>query len=341
MRTLYLTGITGLCLLSFLVAAQDDGTKAGRVSPKELTIPASPIFDLMGATPSQINRTSDIKDFKVDWSLKYGINPNLAIQSQPVWELFYNRKDLGKYQNASGFMRKLASLDVSMGTIQDDNSYRRIGGAVKLNLFRERDPLMAKELYEDISLKYANERKELETQLKELQVKLDTSTNLLEKPGLRSQIKSTEEQLNTQNSRRMGEINQRAKVFVDENWNASSLDFAIGRTHTFKSDSSGSFGMKRNNRSTGTGAWVNGNIGVGKKMLLTCLLRSFWYNDQVDFRIKDLSTGNETAQKTTAKNSVYSLGMNFRYGGSVYTFFFEMLYEYKKLRTADEALNKA
>ncbi|MBL7742424.1 MAG: hypothetical protein JNN00_03015 [Chitinophagaceae bacterium] len=33
--------------------------------------------------------------------------------------------------------------------------------------------------------------------------------------------------------------------------------------------------------------------------------------------------------------------MNFRYGGSVYTFFFEMLYEYKKLRTADEALNKA
>lgn len=341
MRTIYLIPGLFFFIFPFLAAAQDDGTKAGRVSPKELTIPASPIFDLMGATPSQINRTSDIKDFKVDWSLKYGINPNLAIQSQPIWEVFYNRKDLSKYQSASGFMRKLASLDISLGTIQDDNSYRRIGGAVKLNLFRERDPLMAKELYEDISLKYKNEKAELELQLKELLLKLDTTANILEKPGLRSQIKSTEEQLNSQNSRRMGEINQRAKIFVDENWNASSLDFAIGRTHTFKSDSSGSFGMKRNNRSTGTGAWINGNMGIGKKMLWTCLLRSFWYNEQVDFRIKDLTTGDETAQKTTAKNSVYSLGMNFRYGGSVYTFFFEMLYEYKKIKTADEALNKA
>lgn len=328
------------CLLSTPLLAQDDGTKAGRVSPKELTIPASPVFDLMGATPSQINRTSDIKDFKVDWSLKYGVNPNLAIQSQPIWEVFYNRRDLSKYQKTSGFMRKLASLDISLGTIQDEDNYRRIGGAIKLNLFRERDPLMAKELYEDISLKYKNEKTELELQLKELQLKMDTTRSILDKPGLRAQIKSTEEQLNSQNSRRMAEINQRAKVFVDENWNASSLDFAFGRTHTFKSDSSGTFGMKRNNRSTGTGAWINGNMGVGKKMLLTCLLRSFWYDEQVDFRTKDLSTGDETVQKTTAKNTVYSLGMNFRYGGSVYTFFFEMLYEYKKIRTPDEALNR-
>ena len=58
---------------------------AGRVTPKELTIPASPVFDLMGVTSSQINRTSDIKDFKVDWSFKsWKLSPNLAIQSQPV-----------------------------------------------------------------------------------------------------------------------------------------------------------------------------------------------------------------------------------------------------------------
>lgn len=340
----YLSILFTLCvniLLTASAAAQQEETKAGRVSPKELTIPPSPIFDLMGATPSQINRTSDIKDFKVDWSLKYGINPNLAIQSQPVWEIFYNRKDLSKYQNTSGFMRKLASLDVSLGTIQDDDNYRRLGGAVKLNLFRERDPLMARELYEDISLKYKNEKAELEQELKDLQMKLDTTANILEKPGLRSQIKSTEEQLNSQNSRRMGEINQRAKVFVDENWNASSLDVAIGRTHTFKSDSSGTFGMKRNNRSTGTGAWINGNIGIGKKMLMTCLVRSFWFDDQVDFRIKDMTTGDETAQKTTVKNSVYSLGLNFRYGGSIYTFFVEMLCEYKKIKTPDDALNRS
>ena len=76
---------------------------AGRVSPKELAISPSPIFDLMGATPTQVTRMADVKDFKVDWSMKYGVNPNLAIQSQPFWEFLYNRKDLSKYQNASGF----------------------------------------------------------------------------------------------------------------------------------------------------------------------------------------------------------------------------------------------
>src|SRR5688572_28523135 len=126
--------------VSFMIYAQEEQS-AGRVTPKELTIPPSPVFDLMGVTSSQINRTSDIKDFKVDWSFKsWRLNPNLAIQSQPVWELLYNRKDLNKYQSASRFMRRLASLDISVGTVQDENSDRRIGFAAKMNLFRQKDP---------------------------------------------------------------------------------------------------------------------------------------------------------------------------------------------------------
>lgn len=314
---------------------------AGRVSPKELAISPSPIFDLMGATPTQVTRMADVKDFKVDWSMKYGVNPNLAIQSQPFWEFLYNRKDLSKYQNASGFMRKLASIDLSFGSVQDEGSYRRIGGAVKLNVYRQSDPLMAKELYEDIGIKYKMEKEDLELQLKEAKAKLDTTKNILEKPAMRSQIKSLEDQLNSQNSKRMIEINQRAKIFVDENWNASSVDVAFGRVHTFKSDSAGTFGMKRQNRNTGWGAWINGNIGIGRKFLLTGLLRTFQYDDQVDFIIKDNTTGEETAQKIAAKNSLYSMGLNLRYGGSIYTFFIEMLYEYKKIKTPNDALNES
>ena len=329
--------------LNFIIKlyGQQNETQAGRVSPKELTISSSPIFDLMSATPSQVTRLADIKDFKVDWSLKYGVNPNLAIQSQPIWEFFYNRKDLSKYQQASGFMRKLASVDFSFGSIQDDNNYRRIGGALKINVYREKDPLMAKELYEDIGIKYKMEKVDLEHQLKDTRAKLDSSKNILEKPALRLQIKSIEDQLNMQNSKRMGEINERAKIYVDEYWNASSLDIAFGRMHTFKSDSSGTFGMKRNNRSTGWGAWASGNLGIGKKFLLTGLFRTFKYNEQIDFTIKDLTTQAETSAKAIAKNSVASMGLNMRYGGSIYTFFIEMLYEYKKLNTANKALNDA
>lgn len=315
--------------------------KAGRVSPKELSISPSPIFDLMGATPTQVTRLGDIKDFKVDWSLKYGVNPNLAIQSQPFWEFFYNRSDLSKYQQASGFMRKLASVDLSLGTIQDESSYRRIGGAVKINLYREKDPLMAKDMYEDIGIKYKQEKEDLDLQLKQLKSKLDTTTNILEKPAIRSQLKGVEEQLNSQNSKRMAEINERARIFVDEYWNASSIDFAFGRTYTFKSDSTGSFGMKRNNRTTGWGAWINANLGIGNKFLLTGLVRTFKYDEQVDFIIKDISSGTETSQKAIAENSLYSLGLNLRYGGSIYTFFVEVLYEYKKLNAVDKALTRA
>jgi len=118
------TTILFLFVLISTTSFSQNENAAGRVSPKELAISPSPIFDLMGATPSQVTRLGDIKDFKVDWSLKYGVNPNLAIQSQPFWEFFYNRSDLSKYQKASGFMRKLASVDLSLGSIQDEGSYR-------------------------------------------------------------------------------------------------------------------------------------------------------------------------------------------------------------------------
>ncbi|MES1224580.1 MAG: hypothetical protein ABUT20_54305, partial [Bacteroidota bacterium] len=121
---------------------------AQKLSPRELTIPTSPLFDLMGVAPSQVARTADIKDFKVDWSFKnWRLNPNLAIQAQPVWELFYNRKKLDKYQAASSFQRMMASLDVSLGTVQNELSDRRIGGAVKMNLYKQKDPLLIKGLY--------------------------------------------------------------------------------------------------------------------------------------------------------------------------------------------------
>lgn len=323
------------------INAQED-SKAGRLSPKEFSIPAAPVFDLMNVTPSQINRTSDIKDFKVDWSFKsWRLNPNLAIESQPVWELFYNRRDLNKYQQASGFMRQLASADVSIGSVQDENNDRRIGYAIKLNLFKQRDPLMAKELYEDIGVKYAQEKHDLDSQLKALTIQLDTIKNVLAKPNLRSQIKSVEEQLQTNNSRRNGEINGRAKIFVDEHWNSSSLDASFGRVYSYKTDSAGSLKSLRLNRNTGWGGWLNGSLGIGRKFLLSGLFRINWYQEELQFLIRNRSTQEEISQTAIADNNLYSAGMNLRYGGSLYTFFVEFLYEKKGLKTPVEALNEA
>lgn len=328
---------------SISLTAQDASAdaKTGRLSPKEFSIPASPVFDMMGVTPSQINRTSDIKNFKVDWSFKsWRLNPNLAIQSQPFWELFYNRKDLSRYQAASGFMRKMASLDVSLGTVQNEESDRRIGLAAKLNLFKKKDPLMVKSMYEDIGLRFAEERKTLETKLKELQFRLDTVQNVLEKPGIRSEIKSTEEQLFSLNSRRNTEINERAKVFIAENWNAASLDFAFGRVYTYQSDSAGSLKKLRLNRNTGWGIWLNGALPIGKRWMISGLVRTTWYEEELDFLLRNTQTLAEQTARAVAENKLYSAGVNLRYGGPLYSFFVEFLYEKKALKTPVEALKE-
>ncbi|MBL0084736.1 MAG: hypothetical protein IPP37_20885 [Saprospiraceae bacterium] len=47
-------------------------------------------------------------------------------------------------------MQKLASANLSAGTVLDENGDRRIGMALKINLYKEKDPLLEKGYYEDI-----------------------------------------------------------------------------------------------------------------------------------------------------------------------------------------------
>jgi hypothetical protein len=320
--------------------AGDDA--AGRISPKELNIPASPVFDLMGVTPAQVTRTSDIKDFKVDWSFKsWRLNPNLAIQSQPVWEVFYNRNELNRYQQASPFMHRLASLDLSIGSVQDESNNRRIGFAVKMNLLKTKDPLLDKELYQDIAPKYAKQRQELEQQLKDLRLKLDTVRDILQKPEIRSQIQAAEQALAEIPGHRSAEINKRAEVFVKENWNAASLDVAMGKIYTYQTDSTGALTNLLLNRNTGWGLWLNGGFGIGRKLFVSALLRSTWYQEELNFSLHNAGTGQDTVQSAVASNTLYSAGVNLRYGGAIFSFFIEFFYEQKGLKTPVEALNES
>jgi len=273
--------------LNFLSYAQSE-TSTNRLSPNEFAIPASPVFDIMGETPSQINRTADIKDFKVDWSFKsWRLNPNLAIQFQPFWDIIYNRKDLSKYQNAFGFMRKLASLDFSVGSVQDENTDRRIGFDIKTNLLRKKELLMEKELYVEIGELFKIEKNELENKLVKLRFQLDTTVNIFEKPTLRSQIKDAEGLLLSSNSRRNAEINDRAKLFISKNWNATSVDIAFGRVYSYQTDSAGTLKSLWLIRNTTMAGWLNAIIGIDKRILISGLLRNSWYEEELNFLFRN------------------------------------------------------
>lgn len=95
------------------------------------------------------------------------------------------------------------------------------------------------------------------------------------------------------------------------------------------------------NRNTGWGAWLNGSLGIGRKLLLSGLFRISWYQEELQFLIRNKSTLEEVTDKAIADNHLYTAGMNLRYGGAIYTFFIEFLYEKKALKTPVEALNEA
>lgn len=324
------------CCFFLSLFSQD---KTDKPLPKEFSIPASPVFDLMGVTPSQVTNMSDIKDFKVDWSFKsWRLNPNLALQAQPVWEIFYNRKDLKKYRNASPFMRKLNTLDVSGGTVQDEQGNRRIGFATKINLFRNSDPLMVN-VYDDIEQRYRSEELDLEVSIQTLRQVLDTSTLLIGKNEMRQQLQQLEEQFLSVGKRRQQEINERAKQYMGENWNSSYLDFAFGKIFTYNTDSAGSLKSLKLNRSTGHGIWLNGGLALGRKIFVSGLIRSSFYEEELNFTLQDNTTFETTTAIDVAKNTLFTFGANMRYGGPLFSFFAEFIYERKALKTAADALN--
>ena len=332
-----------LCTVNMYTTAQTakEIKDAEKLVPKEFAIPASPLFDLLGAAPNQVARSSNLKDFKVDWSFKnWRVNPNIAVQGQPIWEIFYNKKNIEKYQQASNFQRMLSSLDVSVGSITNDVNDRRLGGALKMNLFTRKDPLRIKGAYEDIQKSFEEELVQLKKNETDLLKRLDTLTMPSDLQKAREALRENDALRASFYSRKNDAVQEKAKQFVADNWNTSFIDVAYGKIYSYATDSAGSFRKLRINRNTGNGAWVNFGKGIGKRGLISGLIRSSFYEEEVTFNLKDDGTGEEIPDTTIASNKLYTIGLNFRYGGPVFNFFAEVIYEGKSLKTPVDAVNE-
>ncbi|MGF2414742.1 hypothetical protein [Ferruginibacter sp.] len=338
-----------VCSITFFIASvygpkafSQASTNTEKPAPREFAIPTSPLFDLMGVAPSQVARTAEIKDFKVDWSFKnWRVNPNLAIQAQPFWEMFYNKKDVEKYQKANYLQRVFASLDLSVGTIQTEIEDRRIGGALKMSLYQQSDPLLIKGAYDDVQKTFAEELEQLKKNEKDLLAALDTIVKPSDLQKTRDALRQNDIQLATFYNRRNVAIQERAKQFVANNWNTAFVNIAFGKIYTYGTDSTGSLKNLKLNRNTGNGLWLNFGKGIGKRGLISGLVRTSFYEEEVTFNLKDDITGDETSASTVAANKLVSLGVNFRYGGPVFNFFAELIYEGKTVKTPIQAVNES
>lgn len=336
---------TALITFTLNVFAQDQppiNQVPEKIKPQELNVASSAIFDFMGVSPSQISKTSDIKDLKVDWSFNsWKLNPNLAVQGQPVWEMFYNRKDLSRYREASYVMRTLASTDISVGTVQNESNDRRIGGAVKINLFKKYDALRDVGFYKDIEDRYIEEFYQLSIQMDEAKSSYDTITDPLQKMLARQKLTALETTAMQLLQMQKSEIVERGRLYAIEKWNNSFFDVAGGKIMTYETDSIGLLKSLKLNRQSGWGVWANGGIGVGNKVLLSGLFRTFFYDEQLTFTLRDLSTGEEIHENTIVSTQLYTYGVNIRYGTPIVNFFAEFFLEKREFNDVQSAFESS
>ncbi|MBK7343815.1 MAG: hypothetical protein IPJ06_12430 [Saprospiraceae bacterium] len=163
------TALFILCLCVQSAFSQSNGGYTSLEGATEFAIPVSPAFDLLGINPNQVARPANIRDIKVDWSFRsWRLKPNLALQAQPVWEIMYNRPNLSKYRKANKWMQTLSKLDIAAGTMEDDDLTRRLSVAVKLNLYRQRDPLLVESAFSDLETQYEVDREAIQSKIDEI-----------------------------------------------------------------------------------------------------------------------------------------------------------------------------
>lgn len=307
------------CLLLLLLTAaavgfsQDNKSESSISSlakGTEFSIPVSPAFDLLAVNPSQVTRPTNIREFKVDWSFRsWRLKPNIAIQAQPIWEIFYNRADLSNYRKASPILKMISTLDLSAGTIEDDDQIRRVALAAKLNVYRQHDPLADVKIYENIDTSYRREQAERSRRINELYYKKDQKR--LE-PELRKEMAIEWDSLQTVSAEaaraQKEKIQEVASDYMKNHWNASHVDVAFGKMLSYD----GTGGQKLTYKSEAASAWINACLGIGKKVMLTALAR---YVQPIG---QDLGG-------TLRVADLFSSGLGFRYGSTRFNFFAEYI----------------
>ena len=273
----------------------------------EFSIPVSPAFDLIGVNNALVARPGNIRDFKVDWAFKsWRLRPNLALQAQPVWEIFYNRRTLEKYQKSSLWMRTLSTLDLSAGTIEDDSQLRRLSFAAKITLYQQRDALLDARLFIESNADFDERRRHIEESIDTLSRLIKLTPKSDKKDSLQlvlDQLRTQADILDLEQKRTNLEI---ASSYTKKFWNSSFVDVAFGRVFSYRNDTL----LKLDLKGTGFAAWINASIGIGKKILITSLVRTVMLKD--DFNGQ--------------QSSLWSGGLNFRYGSPKFNFFTEAVF---------------
>ncbi|HRH65291.1 MAG TPA: hypothetical protein PLU53_03255 [Bacteroidia bacterium] len=344
----FLLLIFGMTTISF---AQESPVEIPKST--EISIPPSPAFQMLDASSSLVATPGAIRDFKVDWSFKsYRLSPNLAIEVQPVWAVFYNRPTPEKYQNAGKLLQTLSTLNISAGSLDLNDSIRLFSYAGKLTLYRRYDPLVSNKIsFQDLQDDFIAQQALLDSDFIDLKRQFILAKTREEKDSLERLVYSKADERDLLRANQKQRMLQRLEELKGRYWNATSIDFAAGRSFSFNRFRSERIDSIQFEPRSNVG-WLNAGIGIGRRWLITAQVRIEFIKialpDSNNILLTDSvfdfdGTFLETAQRDSltitidkAEEWIFSYGLNIRYGSPRYNFFIEGFYTKNRIPTFEE-----
>ncbi len=298
MKKLSLLPVILLCIL-VNVLAQDEFYEELRSA--EMSIPSAPAFALLNVNPEMVLRPSDLRSFKVDWRIKnYNLAPDLALEGQPLWHLYYKRRPFDEYVNAGLLARRLSTLSVSVGTAKIDG-VNHAAYSVKMNLYAENDHISDRAIIAELAEEHDLAMVEVQRKMDSLFIKRYETSDPAEKAVIQEEIDALRVRKRAISVEAKVKYRDAIEAYQFENWNRTMLDGAFGVVYTYNNTGLDSLKVKR----AGAAFWLNGSLKMGNNGLLTGIVR---YTRIID-----------------SSNKMFGAG--YRYGNARFNFFTELVYE--------------
>jgi hypothetical protein len=265
-----------------------------------LSIPPVSAFLLIDVAPNRVYQAGNTRSVKIDWTLRtYKTTPNIAVELQPFWLLYYNNGHIDDYRRASGFYKALSSLSLSVGTV-NWGPQRTVAFAGKINLYSESDPLSDPDL-DDIILDYRELKDYYKTKIKDLKLTLSKSNNIYEIRKCKTKMSNYTDSLFNISSEQASFNDEVKNQYYKDNWNASAVDLGFGRVYNYNIETDSMYRLN-----DGLGMWLNGSKDLGRNFQLTGMMKFMRFN-QFDIH--------------------FLLGTNLRYGNPRFNFYSEIVYD--------------
>ncbi len=299
MKKLLLIPLLVLCLCGYTLAQEDEFYE--ELSDAEMSIPSSPAFALLGVNPEIVLRPSDLRSFKVDWRIKnYNLAPDLALEAQPLWHLYYKKRPFNEYINAGPVARRLSTLGVSVGTAKIDG-VNHAAYSIKMNLYAENDLISDRAIVAELAEEHDASLLEVQRKMDSLVIRRYETQDPTDKAIVQEEIDALRLRKRAISVEAKEKYRDAIEAYQYENWNRTMLDGAFGMVYTYDNQGFDSLKVKR----AGMAFWLNGSLKMGRNGLLSGI---FKYTRIID-----------------SSNKLF--GLSYRYGNAKFNFFTEVVYE--------------